>query len=77
MLMMCVRPCVCHGRPRSRTQDARVYTFPREDTAGNSYTGTGIYGIRYIWRAKPDLLRAKPDQTTVPLASAFIVFLWI
>ena len=25
----CVRPCVRPGRPRSRTQDARVYTFRR------------------------------------------------
>ena len=46
----------------------------------NSYTGTGtgIYmegEARPVWRAKPDLLRAKPARSnyyTVPLASAFI-----
>jgi hypothetical protein len=55
-----VRPSVCPGRPRRRTQDARVYTFrsyrPREDTAGiRIYCMEGeARPVRMERRAKPD-----------------------
>ncbi len=64
--MMCVRASVCPSRSKVCT------LFAREDSAGIR-TGTGIPRakpdpyVRYVWSR-----RAKPDQTTVPLASAFI-----
>ena len=77
---MYVRPCVRASVTVAHAVAHRTHVctlFRR-----NSYTGTatGTYRrymegeARPVWRAKPDLLRAKPDQTTVPLASAFIYY---